>query len=56
MKFITTNTIPPPKQDVLAFLGIPTITGEQPSPAKSELPRRAESDVSFMRVSLGLMG
>ncbi|KAL5521964.1 AMO1 [Sanghuangporus sanghuang] len=45
MKFITTNLIPPPKQDVLAFLRIPRLTGEEPVLAKAALPRRADSDL-----------
>ncbi|KAI5116906.1 hypothetical protein M0805_000801 [Coniferiporia weirii] len=44
LKFITSNMIPPPKKDVLAFLRIPLKTGEQPGNAPPVLIRRAESD------------
>ena len=46
LKFITSNLIPPPKRDVLAFLGVPLTTGEKPAAAPRSLDRRAGSDVS----------
>lgn len=45
IKFITSNIIPPPKKDVLAFLGIPFQTGDSLAPKPTEITRRAEADV-----------
>ena len=45
VKFITANIIPPPKKDVLAFLGIPLQTGEAPETVSGYV-RKAEVDVS----------
>lgn len=45
IRFITNYLLPPPKKDVLAYLGIPLSTGEVPGPAK-EVARKAEVDVS----------
>ncbi|EJD00280.1 peroxisomal copper amine oxidase [Fomitiporia mediterranea MF3/22] len=44
LKFITSNLIPPPKRDVLAFLGVPLTTGEKPAAAPPRVDRRAGSD------------
>ena len=44
IKFITSNIIPPLKKAVLAALGIPLATGQQPE-APSTIIRKAESDV-----------
>ena len=45
VRFITSYLLPPPKKAVLAFLGIPLLTGEKPEPAP-EIVRKAEVDVS----------
>lgn len=45
-KFITCALIPPPKAQVLAYLGIATAPGEKPAPIPNEpLKRRGEIDV-----------
>jgi primary-amine oxidase len=46
IKFITCATANPPKQDVLAYLGIPLVTGEKAQVSKIEPLRRADVDVS----------
>ncbi|KAI0795895.1 peroxisomal copper amine oxidase [Abortiporus biennis] len=43
IRFITTALLPPPKRDVLAFLGIPLSTGEKPEPVPT-IVRKAECD------------
>ncbi|TBU23317.1 peroxisomal copper amine oxidase [Dichomitus squalens] len=43
VRFITSYLLPPPKKAVLAFLGIPLLTGEKPEPA-TEIIRKAEVD------------
>ncbi|KAH8105229.1 peroxisomal copper amine oxidase [Cristinia sonorae] len=43
IRFITTSLLPPPKKDVLAFLGIPLSTGIKPEPVP-EITRQAEVD------------
>ena len=45
VRFITICLLPPPKRDVLAYLGIPLETGEKPQAAPT-IVRRAEADVS----------
>ena len=45
IRFITTSLLPPPKRDVLAYLGIPLETGKQPEPAPT-IVRKSEVDVS----------
>ena len=47
VRFITTALLPPPKRDVLAYLGIPLKTGEKPEPAPA-IVRKAEVDVSLI--------
>ena len=44
VRFITNYLLPPPKKAVLAFLGIPLLTGEPPE-APTEIVRQAEVDV-----------
>ncbi|GJJ14192.1 hypothetical protein Clacol_008454 [Clathrus columnatus] len=44
IKFITCSTANPPKRDVLAFLGIPLATGEQPETLKNPIIRKADID------------
>ena len=44
VRFITNYLLPPPKKAVLAFLGIPLLTGEPPE-APTEIVRKAEVDV-----------
>ena len=46
IKFITCATANPPKRDVLAYLGIPLMTGELIQVSKTEPVRRADVDVS----------
>ena len=46
LRFIVCNLLPPPKKQVLAYLGIPLITGQDPDAHPGELPRKAEVDVS----------
>lgn len=46
LRFIVCNLLPPPKKQVLAYLGIPLVTGQKPDPHPGELPRKAEVDVS----------
>ncbi|KAI0698993.1 peroxisomal copper amine oxidase [Cytidiella melzeri] len=43
VRFITICLLPPPKRNVLAYLGIPLKTGEQPQ-AAPKIVRRAEAD------------
>ncbi|PIL34657.1 hypothetical protein GSI_03437 [Ganoderma sinense ZZ0214-1] len=43
VRFITNYLLPPPKKAVLAFLGIPLLTGEPPE-APTEIVRKAEVD------------
>ncbi|CAL1702502.1 unnamed protein product [Somion occarium] len=43
IRFITNYLLPPPKKDVLAYLGIPLSTGAKPEKA-SEIVRKAEVD------------
>lgn len=45
IRFITSYLLPPPKKAVLAFLGIPLQTGQEPEPPV-EIVRKAEVDVS----------
>ncbi|KAI0755527.1 peroxisomal copper amine oxidase [Fomes fomentarius] len=51
IRFITSYLLPPPKKAVLAFLGIPLQTGQQPEPPV-EIVRKAEVD--FIDVVTGL--
>lgn len=44
VRFITNYLLPPPKKAVLAFLGIPLLTGEPPE-RPTEIVRKAEVDV-----------
>lgn len=44
VRFITTSLLPPPKRDVLAYLGIPLQTGEKPEAAPT-IVRKSEVDV-----------
>ena len=46
IKFITSAVIPPPKEVVLAVLGIPLVTGEKAEPKDVKWERKAETDVS----------
>lgn len=48
MRFITICLLPPPKRDVLAYLGIPLQTGDAPRSEadKPQIVRKAEVDVS----------
>lgn len=48
LRFIVCNLLPPPKKQVLAYLGIPLVTGQNPDPHPGELPRKAEIDVSIV--------
>ena len=41
IRFITSYLLPPPKKAVLAFLGIPLQTGQEPEPPV-EIVRKAE--------------
>ena len=43
---MTSNILPPPKKDVLAWLGIPIVPGKLPAEPPAVIPRRAETDVS----------
>ncbi|EJU05050.1 hypothetical protein DACRYDRAFT_20598 [Dacryopinax primogenitus] len=43
LKFMNTALLPPPKLQVLAYLGIPLETGQPPEPKPDKLERRAES-------------
>lgn len=45
IKFVTAALVPPPKKDVLAYLGIPTAPGQAPTPASIQLIRKGEIDV-----------
>ena len=51
IKFITCATANPPKRDVLAYLGIPLVTGKDAQVLEKELFRRADVDVSNYLVS-----
>jgi len=51
IRFITTYLLPPPKKDVLAFLGIPLSTGAEPEPVPI-IVRKAEVD--FIDVVAGV--
>ena len=44
IRFITTCLLPPPKRDVLAYLGIPLETGQEPGPVPTVI-RKSEVDV-----------
>lgn len=46
LRFIVCSLLPPPKKQVLAYLGIPLVAGQEPGPHPGELPRKAEVDVS----------
>ena len=46
LRFITSALLPPPKRDVLAYLGIPLETGKAPGPAPT-IVRKSEVDVSL---------
>jgi primary-amine oxidase len=46
LRFIVCSLLPPPKKQVLAYLGIPLATGQEPDAHPGELPRKAEVDVS----------
>jgi hypothetical protein len=48
LRFIVCNLLPPPKRQVLAYLGIPLVTGQEPEVHPGELPRKAEVDVSIL--------
>ena len=48
LRFILCNLLPPPKRQVLAYLGIPLVTGQQPGLHPGKLPRKAEVDVSIL--------
>jgi primary-amine oxidase len=52
IRFITCYLLPPPKRDVLAFLGIPLAPGEKPKPFEGSIIRRAEVDVRTSDVIL----
>ncbi|KAI0824402.1 peroxisomal copper amine oxidase [Trametes gibbosa] len=43
VRFITSSLLPPPKKTVLAYLGIPLLSGEKPEPA-TEIVRKADVD------------
>ncbi|KAI0084516.1 peroxisomal copper amine oxidase [Irpex rosettiformis] len=43
IRFINIGLLPAPKRDVLAYLGIPLVTGEKPE-EKKEIVRKAEAD------------
>lgn len=51
-KFMTSNILPPPKKDVLAWLGLPTTPGKLPAQPPVVIPRRAETD--FIDILTGL--
>lgn len=53
IRFITSYLLPPPKKAVLAFLGIPLQTGQEPEPPV-EIVRKAEVDVSSMVSNTGV--
>lgn len=46
LRFAVCSLLPPPKKQVLAYLGIPLVTGREPEVHPGELPRKAEVDVS----------
>jgi len=48
LRFIVCNLLPPPKRQVLAYLGIPLVTGQEPEVHPGKLPRKAEVDVSIL--------
>lgn len=48
LKFIVCNLLPPPKKQVLAYLGIPLVTGQKSDAHPGELPRKAEVDVTIV--------
>ncbi|KAH9847764.1 peroxisomal copper amine oxidase [Lenzites betulinus] len=50
VRFITSSLLPPPKQAVLAYLGIPLLSGEKPEPA-TPIVRKAEVDVTDRTIS-----
>lgn len=56
VRFITCYLLPPPKKEVLAFLGIPLGPGEKPSPPPEQLVRKAEVDVSTPSVTWSAQG
>jgi primary-amine oxidase len=45
VRFLTCYLLPPPKKDVLAFLGISLAPGEKPQSFSGTLVRKAEVDV-----------
>jgi len=45
LRFILCSLLLPPKRQVLAYLGIPLATGQEPEAHPGELPRKAEVDV-----------
>ena len=47
LRFIVCNLLPPPKKQVLAYLGIPLAPGQGPEAHPRHLPRKAEIDVSI---------
>lgn len=47
LRFITSSLLPPPKKDVLAYLGIPLETGKPVGPAPT-IVRKADVDVSTL--------
>jgi hypothetical protein len=51
VKFITAGLVPPPKEQVLAYLGIGTAPGQTPSNSQKELKRRGEIDVRSYFIS-----
>jgi primary-amine oxidase len=56
LRFATCKLLPPPKKDVLQFLGIQSITGERPMLLRNRirLPRKADVDVSEQRTIITL--
>jgi len=48
LRFILCNLLLPPKRQVLAYLGIPLVTGQESEAHPGELPRKAEVDVRFL--------
>jgi hypothetical protein len=51
VKFITAGLVPPPKEQVLAYLGIGRAPGQTPSNSQKELKRRGEIDVRSYFIS-----
>jgi primary-amine oxidase len=48
LRFILCNLLLPPKRQVLAYLGIPLATGQEPEAHPGEIPRKAEVEVSIL--------